>query len=1439
MSTRDLFDLQAGVDSEEDDEDFDEEAGEPNKTKTNGVNGEIEDSSEEEDEDEDEEAAQKIREGFIVDEDEEEDPAERRRRRKERKKRRREEREEEGLDDEDLDLIGALPDRRPDEPTFKRLKRGHREERERERGVDDIFSDEDEELRPGPATSRNALAGEFDDFIEEDEPDEGEGGEEDHEVMVGRTRRGLDALKGLETGLDEAAIEDMRAAFGDGTEYDWALDLQEDMDIGDVDPDKPIELKDVFEPSQLRDKMLTEEDQLIRSTDIPERMQIARKEFPQEDLDDQQWRERITSESEWVTNMLWPKKNLSRSLHGPFTKAVSQVLEFMNIGQKEVPYIFQHRKDYLIHAGQPDYDDEDANQQPPAPEKLLNQTDLWDVFELDLKYRSFLLKKSALERLYENVKSITSKEDSIMDSLLPSASLAEDVQDLSDYLHFQYAAEIKDLNVRDAVNGQKRSRGVASIFERIRAARAYNVVAGFGITADNYATVVLNEAQRAYPEDPDKKPMDMANTFVDAQSFPSGAQVFRAAKATFAEELAMSPKMRKLLRREYYMTGHFDCYRTAKGLKQIDEDNPNYEFKYLRNQSMSAMARRPELFLRMLKAEAEGLVELRLTLGQKESLRRRLQSSLESDNFSEIADAWNVERRGVVDMALARLDKIIVRGVKDNLKTECENAIAARCRERYSEKLDQAPYQPRGMDSGVIPRVLTMHLDPTNLRAGLVYYIWMEEDGRVLESKTLTMSELRLGSEEKGLPDGTDVSTFVDVLEKYRPDVVGMSGFSPETRQLYKQIQEIIAKFDIKSTSSVDEDDDRRGGDDKRDLLEVEIINDEVARLYHTSERAQNEFASLSPAARYCVALARYLQSPIKEYAALGRDIQSITFDPNQGFVPTDKLMRYLESAMIDMVNLIGVEINDALTETYTANLLPYICGLGHRKATYMLQVINKQGGTVNTRLELIGNEEENKAAAVTPTVFENCSSFLYIRYDSTDDNGLNYLDNTRAHPDDYDLANKMAADALDLDEEDVKAEKDEHGEYAVLRKMVKDGRESEVNSLVLERYAEQIEDKMGQRKRATLETIRAELSDPYEELRHEYMPPSVDEIFTMLTGETRESLCEGMIVPITIRKAFPDHVEVKLDCGIEGGIPEAEYPSGVGASSGTDPRVAFKPHQTIQGKVTYLNRKQLTAQLSVKEDTLRRSFKKDIDRAPGEWDFGQEEEDKREAMKQKESVSGRPQRVIKHPLFKSFNSAQAEEFLGPQNRGDVVIRPSSKGMDHLAVTWKVSDNVFQHIDVLELDKENEFSVGKTLKIGKHTYSDLDELIAVHVKSMAKKVDEITADERFQRGSKTQAGKPILPRSSRETLLIQLKEQWLTAYMEANPRRSMYAFCINPQYPGYFFLCFKPSQKASHMAWPIKIIPSAFELQKNHYPDMWSLKNGFKTLFMKQSQQRF
>lgn len=78
-------------------------------------------------------------------------------------------------------------------------------------------------------------------------------------------------------------------------------------------------------------------------------------------------------------------------------------------------------------------------------------------------------------------------------------------------------------------------------------------------------------------------------------------------------------------------------------------------------------------------------------------------------------------------------------------------------------------------------------------------------------------------------------------------------------------------------------------------------------------------------------------------------------------------------------------------------------------------------------------------------------------------------------------------------------------------------------------------------------------------------------------------------------------------------------------------------------------------------------------------------------------------------------------------------------------------------VDVLELDKANEFSVGRQLRVGrKYTYSDLDELIVSHIKSMARKVDEITTHEKFQRGSRADTGSSRLYSANHRTMAHEL-----------------------------------------------------------------------------------
>jgi transcription elongation factor SPT6 len=1215
----------------------------------------------------------------------------------------------------------------PPQSRFKRLKRGHKSAKAR--GVHDIFSDD--EVNEDFDEPRGRLGGdEFDGFIEDDQFEDEI--DDDHDV----TQPGVNLItKGLQAaGLDEGAEEDYRAAFGDGTDYDWALEMQEAEEDEQTGEGRELQLKDVFEPSQLQERMLTDEDNVIRETDIPERLQLARKPFKELELTPEAMQTRLTEEATWISNMLWPKKGLPRYFLQPFEKAVRKVLEFINLEDYEVPFIFNHRKDYLIHAPSDNDDYDDMDNPPPMdarPERLLNQSDLWEVFDFDLKFRAFAEKRDALRLNYENIQSVYPEiADVELEELTSKAITIEEIQELQDYLHYRYSQEISE--VRQESNGmQKRANNARSFFDKLRSGKAHQFVKAIGISAEDFAKRVdASGIGGQSVEDPPYKADELADQLAEAPE--TGVTLLRSAKLLYVQDLTMSSRLRRYLRGAFYRNAEINCVRTDKGMRKITEDHAYYEFKYLRGVTLYDLQGRADLFLKMLKAESEGLVQVKITMSGYDNFKTRLHDKIISEGVSEVSDTWNALRKELLDTALDKLHAIIANGVKESLRSRCEDELAGNARENYYNKLDQAPYKLKNAPLGSVPNALCLS-NGKGARGDAIMWAYIENDGRVLEQGRLV--EMRLGNPERGIPEGQDIEKLVDVIQRRRPDVIGVSGFSVETRKLYKDIQDIISQRGLTGPTYEDEDTNQ----ERSEPLEVIMVNDEVARLYHNGPRAIAEFPKFPALTRYCIALGRYLQNPLAEYASLGKDIVSIPFIKDQTLVPQEKLLDRLETAMVDMVNLVGIDLPETYDDKYLSKLIPYVCGLGPRKADRLIKAIQANGDELLSRFDLLGvSESRDLKAAMGPKVFQNCASFLYIPYDSTEDSS-DYLDYTRVHPEDYDLARKMVADALNMDEEDVKAETDEGGPSAVVRKMVREEKTDLVNDLALEDYAAEIERNFGQRKRATLETIRAELDNPYEEIRQIFALLTGDEQFMMLTGETKDSLYDGMVVPVTIRRTFSDHIEVKLECGIEGGVSESEFPEGVGGG-GQEPRHVFQNNQVVRARIVFLNRKVLTAQLSLREDLIRKPERKRVDRGAGEWDEAQEAADKKAAEKEKEVASGRPNRVVNHPLFFAFNTMQAEEYLGGKETGDLVIRPSSKGFDHLVVTWKVSNSAYQHIDVLEMGKPNQFSLGKQLKIGKQTYSDLDELIVNHVEAMARKVTELTKDERFIHGTKEDAG---------------------------------------------------------------------------------------------------
>jgi transcription elongation factor SPT6 len=375
------------------------------------------------------------------------------------------------------------------------------------------------------------------------------------------------------------------------------------------------------------------------------------------------------------------------------------------------------------------------------------------------------------------------------------------------------------------------------------------------------------------------------------------------------------------------------------------------------------------------------------------------------------------------------------------------------------------------------------------------------------------------------------------------------------------------------------------------------------------------------------------------------------------------------------------------------------------------------------------------------PIVYENVAGFLTIETDisgmileeSNQQDQPDPLDKTRVHPEDYEFARKMCQDALEYDADDVA---DLHKSDVVLQLMLEPTRSAKLGELNLHDFAVNLQTQGEGNKKQILTDIIGELIAWRADRRPQFYVPTEWEVVQMLTGETERTIGLGLRVTATVRKALASRAFCQLECGMDA-ILEREYiqdedpfdPMGQGRSCDE----VFKPRQAVKAVVIDAQPGRFQVRISTRESDIAQSvpFLPPFREEPYDSKVRRLNADEKAASKQRKA-QGSTKRIVQHPNWHDMNSGQAEQFLASMHRGDVVIRRSSKGPDHLAITWKVDEDVFQHIDVEEIDKPNEYAVGRILRIGKYTYMDLDDLIINHVKATARKFDEMQLHEKYR-----------------------------------------------------------------------------------------------------------
>ncbi len=169
------------------------------------------------------------------------------------------------------------------------------------------------------------------------------------------------------------------------------------------------------------------------------------------------------------------------------------------------------------------------------------------------------------------------------------------------------------------------------------------------------------------------------------------------------------------------------------------------------------------------------------------------------------------------------------------------------------------------------------------------------------------------------------------------------------------------------------------------------MVNESGASVYSASEIARKEFPDHDVTVRGAVSIGRRLMDPLAELIKI--DPRSLGVGQYQHDVDQKALKRALDDAVMSCVNAVGVDINTASRE-----LLTFVSGVGPQLAANIVKY-REENGLFNTRNDL------KKVPRLGPKSFQQCAGFLRIQ------GGVNPLDSSAVHPENYALVKNMASD--------------------------------------------------------------------------------------------------------------------------------------------------------------------------------------------------------------------------------------------------------------------------------------------------------------------------------------------------------------------------------------------------------------------------------------------
>lgn len=1172
-------------------------------------------------------------------------------------------------------------------------------------------------------------------------------------------------------------------------------------------------LEKQFEPSPLEAHNVIARDDRLRSTDIPERIQVLEEvagPLPRSIVE-------LRRASEWIFDRafghlcLYSRSEFQHLLNMDkyeVVKQIANVLHLVHNEKLEIPFIAMYRREECLDLLK-ELTDEVSHEDRRT---IYRFEALWAVHEWNKKWLILQRRKSDLQDSYEmripiGIIAIPEK-DNLFKRILRSLADAESEQAVGD-CEAQFNLHFPTVEVDMVDRGFKRPK-CRSSYSCAHDAGLGSITKYFGLTSEAFGDNLKAGHKMNEILDEAFLPDDIASKFCNESGpttqFRDPASILRGARHMLAVEISTEPSVRECVRMFYSKNATVNTRPTPAGMEIIDAFHQFEGVKLIKDKQISAFD--DEQWLLIHKAEAEKLIDV--TVGvSKESIDTFLSECeplFSSDGSTCTSQHWNEQRKQILQEAtvtilLSKMEK----EARMNLVTNAKRVVVAQCVLQLWNKVSIGPYDPaKGSgrkcrnEEGSALRVLACCWGPASKGTT---FVMLDADGEILNILHTGYLSTKVFTPEQAQRKENDQSRLLQVLIDFKPHIVVLGAATVQCQYLYRDISDVLFRVV-----------ERHAGDlaGRQGTIKLVYGDESIPILYETSRISQIQLPGQPGVVRRAVGLGRYLQNPVAMLASLcgpEMDILSVKFHSLQSFLSNEELYDVIERVVVTVTNQVGLDINRAITHDWLFETLPFVAGLGPRKAGAIKRTIQMK------RRVLFRDDLYLTIQALGEKVFKNSAGFIRVRpieQTSSEVHHLEPLDNTRIHPEWYQTARNFAEAVIEKDPKRNDGEIDCDSLNMAVEHVMKNP--DLLDTMVLEDFAECVQDDGNSNSIQTLELIKSELQHGFQECRKVYLEPSKEECFYLMSGEREETLFPGRIVQATIRKVQDNQVMCVLESGLVGFI----YKEDLSDHCDAEPKERITEGSLVTCRVKNVNMEKFLIYLTCKESDFRRDFYGDLhhDDKPKTTLLSEQEKIRKENEDQhKKTFKLRP---IVHPKFQNISADDAIKSLAEKDVGDFTIRPSCKGPAHLSITLKLSDDLFSHIDIAESDKEhwdlNSFlRLGKTLTIEDESYKDLDEVEVKYVSKLVTHLHAMLQFRKYKQGTKVEITDALRSEKTEK------------------PKSIPYCFSLSHEYPGAFMLSYMKATTPFHEY--ISLFPSGFRFRKKVFDTIDKLVVYFQNHF--------